>query len=112
MLSMIDGLEQYARENIAAKSSLENLTISPKTGTRVDGIFVKRDTIALLDEALMADLLDSLPPAKGQLFFQGTSIGFTPDSQRLGIRYQAFSLPALQEMPDSTMIHGRQPTSR
>ena len=111
MLSMIDGLEQYARETIAAKSSLENLSIRTKTGTRIDGIFVERDTLAQLDEALMADLLDSLPAAKGQLFYQGTSIGFTPDSQRLGIHYQAVSLPALEEMHDSLMLHGRQPTT-
>lgn len=107
MLSMIDGLEKYARDTIASKSSLENLQIRTKFGTRIDGIFVERDTLAQLDEALMADLLDSLPAAAGQLLYTNTSIGYVLDSQRIGLRYQAFSLPALQEPADSFLLHGR-----
>ncbi|MEL7160985.1 MAG: ABC transporter permease [Bacteroidota bacterium] len=58
MLAMIDGLEKVARERIAAGSSLENLMVRAVTGTRVDGIYTKRDTIAEIDEAVMEELLD------------------------------------------------------
>ncbi|MEM9259343.1 MAG: ABC transporter permease [Bacteroidota bacterium] len=49
MLSMIDGLEKYARDQISSTSSLENLMVRAKTNTRIDGIFTTRDTIAKID---------------------------------------------------------------
>lgn len=108
MLAMIDGLEAFGKEQISAGSSLENLLIRAKTGTRVDGVFTERDTIARIDEALMAELLDSLPfAASGQLTFDDSTIGYTPDSTRMGLRLQAFTLPLLEPAADSLLLSGR-----
>ena len=108
MLAMIDGLESYAQERIADRSSLENLAIIPNTGTRVDGIYTRRDTIAEFTPTIMAELLDSLPyPATGELIYQNSVIGFTADSSKLGLRYAANTLPALAPPPDSIFLAGR-----
>lgn len=108
MLAMIDGLEAFGKEQISAGSSLENLLVRANTGTRVDGIYTTRDSIATIDEALVARLLDSLPyAASTQLTFNSSTIGFTADSVKMGLSYQAFSLPALTPVPDSNLLHGR-----
>jgi ABC-type antimicrobial peptide transport system permease subunit len=108
MLSMIDGLELYAKSMISEKSSLENLIVQANTGTRVDGIYTERDTIAVIDEATVTELLDSLPyEARTQLLFNTSTIGYTPDSTRMGLRVQAFTMPTLTPIQDSIILHGR-----
>lgn len=107
MLAMIDGLEAYAQERIADRSSLENLIVVPNTSTKVDGIRTSRDTIAELTPAVMAELIDSLPyPATGELSHQGTVVGYTADSSKLGLRIFANTLPALDPPADSLFIAG------
>ncbi len=107
MLAMIDGLEAFAQERIADRSSLENLIIVPNTQTKVDGIRMNRDTIAELTPAVMQELLDSLPyPATGELGYQNTSIGYTADSSKLGLRIFANTLPSLDPPADSIFIAG------
>ncbi|MEM9261257.1 MAG: ABC transporter permease, partial [Bacteroidota bacterium] len=82
------------------------------TNTRIDGIFTTRDTIAKIDESVMAELLDSLPyPAKAELQYRNTTIGYTPDSSKLGLRYQANSFPMLDPPPADRLLHGRLLTS-
>jgi len=108
MLSMIDGLELYAKNMISEKSALENLMIRSNTGTRIDGIYTERDTIVTLDQAVVTELLDSLPyGAKAQLLYNTSSIGYTQDSVRMGLRIQAYTLPGLEPIPDSMLLHGR-----
>ncbi|MEO0732926.1 MAG: ABC transporter permease, partial [Bacteroidota bacterium] len=109
MLAMIDGLEKFARDRIASGSSLENLMVRAKTGTRVDGIYTERDTIADINEEVLAALLDSLPyPASGQLQYGNTTIGYTSDSIKLGLRFSAVTFPLLEPQPDSLLLHGRE----
>lgn len=108
MLAMIDGLEAYAKEQISEGSSLENLLVRANTGTRIDGIYTERDTIAIIDEALVAKLMDSLPyAASTQLTYNSSTIGYTSDSTKMGLRYQAFTLPRLEPVHDSLFLHGR-----
>lgn len=107
MLSMIDGLEAYASEMIADKSSLENLMIVPNKGTQIDGIYTERDTIAILSPEVMEEFLDSLPyAATAQLMYSSTDIGFTADSNKIGLRYSAITLPMLESIPDSLFTGG------
>ncbi|MFK8164100.1 MAG: ABC transporter permease [Lewinella sp.] len=108
MLAMIDGLEAYAKEQISEGSSLENLLVRANTGTRIDGIYTNRDTIATIDEALVSRLADSLPyAATMQLTYNNSTIGYTADSTKMGLRYQAYTLPSLAPLPDSFLLHGR-----
>ncbi|PHN05423.1 ABC transporter permease [Flavilitoribacter nigricans] len=48
ILSLIDGMEQYAYDQISSTTSLEAVMVSAKTGDRVNGIFVRRDSVATL----------------------------------------------------------------
>lgn len=108
MLAMIDGLEYWAQDQIASQSSLENMLVVPNTGTSIDGIYTRRDTIAELSPAIMQELLDSLPySASGQLMYRNTTIGYSSDSAKMGIRYQAITLPLLEPFPDSLIVAGR-----
>ncbi len=107
MLAMIDGLELFAREKIAERSSLENLIIRSQKDSRVDGIYTERDTIAILSPEVMAELQDSMPyAATGQLMSQGSTIGYTSDSSKIGLRYMATTLPILDPPADSIILHG------
>ncbi|MEM8568688.1 MAG: ABC transporter permease [Bacteroidota bacterium] len=49
ILSLIDGLEQYANEQISKTTSLEAVMINPNVYERVDGIRMKKSEYASLD---------------------------------------------------------------
>ncbi len=49
ILSLIDGLEQYAYEQISSTTSLETVMVSAKTGDRVNGVLVQKDSVVTLD---------------------------------------------------------------
>lgn len=53
ILSLIDGMESYARHEIESTSSLNSLAIRAKTGERKDGVFFEYDSIPTL---MLADL--------------------------------------------------------
>ena len=60
ILSLGDGLEQYARDQISTTTSLEAIIIQPQTWRRVNGVNVERDTIPRLqlsDAAAISEML-------------------------------------------------------
>lgn len=98
MLSLIDGLEQLARDQIAGKTALENMSISANTQKRIDNIRVDRDTIAIFTPTLMEDLLADLPyEATAQLSVGGSTLGSSRDTQQLGITYRAVTFPVIDK---------------
>lgn len=108
MLSMIDGLEQMARDTISDKTPLENMSISANTHRSLDGIRIARDTVASFDAALLSDLLAEIPfETKAQLSNGSTAIGKAGDSLELGITYRAISFPVLDK--DFDLEAGRWP---
>lgn len=110
MLSLIDGLEQLARDEISSKTNLERMAIRPNTGDRLDGIYVERDTVVTLNRQVMAELLADLPQAaRAQLAVGGAAIGLAQDTMRLGIKYQAVTFPLLNE--DLELLEGRWPAA-
>lgn len=48
ILSLIDGLEQYAYDQISSTTSLEAVMVSAKTGDRVNGVYVRNDSVLTL----------------------------------------------------------------
>jgi hypothetical protein len=107
MLALIDGLEQTAREGIAANSSTESVVVQARTHRRVDGISVKLDRPIHLTTGMADSLRESLPyPTNTQLFSTQTAFVPHPDTaDRIGIQYVAVSLPVAEGEPD--LVHGR-----
>ena len=60
ILSMIDGMERYAREQVEATTPLQTVVVAPRTSRVVDGVPVARDDVPALTpadaRALGADL--------------------------------------------------------
>ncbi|NNF59642.1 MAG: ABC transporter permease, partial [Rhodothermaceae bacterium] len=60
ILSLIDGMEQFAREQIESSTDLQSITATPRTTDQIDGVTIRRDsfpTPTLLDaRALDAEL--------------------------------------------------------
>lgn len=56
ILSLIDGMEKFAHEQIASTTSLESIMINPKTTERVDNVVLTKDDYAYLDYEKFQDL--------------------------------------------------------
>jgi len=110
MLSLIDGLEQLARDQIAGKTALENMSISANTTRKIDGIRVDRDTVATFSQALLEELSTELPyEASAQFSVGGSAIGYARDTQELGITYRAVTFPVIDKAFE--LAAGRWPDS-
>lgn len=64
VLSLGDGVERYAREEIERTTDLLSIGITPLTTTRVDGQFVRRDSIVRFQIADARALASALPAAR------------------------------------------------
>ena len=49
ILSMIDGMEKYALEQISSTTSLETINITPRTTEVIDGVRLSKDTLRTLN---------------------------------------------------------------
>ncbi|OAV42951.1 ABC transporter permease [Lewinella sp. 4G2] len=98
MLSMIDGLENYAQEQVAARGDMKSILARPIEGRLIDGVYTPYDTTVAMTDELVAELVDSLPhPVRTQLQMTGRNLGYTAAGERIGIYYTATTLPLLGE---------------
>lgn len=68
ILSLIDGMEEYARGQITQTSSLNAIIIQTKVHNKVNGISVRKDTFSILDYDHLKELQKSLSkPTKPQM---------------------------------------------
>ena len=63
VLALGDGVERYAREQIARTTDLLTVAISPRTSLQVDGMFLARDSFLRLGLEDAASLRRALPTA-------------------------------------------------
>ena len=63
VLSIGDGVERYAREELARTTDLLTIAVAPRTGDQLDGMFVPRDSVFRLTAADAAALRAALPGA-------------------------------------------------
>lgn len=108
MLSLIDGLEAFAQEQISSKTSLESIIVTSNTHQKVDDIRIRRDTVARLNMDDYTDLMEALPfDVAGQLTAMGSKVLQHPATDSMmGVRYMASSLPALEDV-GLVATHGR-----
>ncbi|NQZ75748.1 MAG: ABC transporter permease [Ekhidna sp.] len=85
ILSLIDGMEKYAHDQISKTTSLESVMISTVTTRKVDNINVKKTEYGYFDYDRFKLLMESLPKAKGYMRYQES--GFVPmgDSASRGV---------------------------
>jgi putative ABC transport system permease protein len=60
ILSFIDGLEKFARSEISRTSSLNAIMIGTVTGKEVDGVYMRKDSVAALDATSFERLIAGL----------------------------------------------------
>lgn len=60
ILSLIDGMEEFAREQITKTTSLKSISIQADTYHRVNGVRMKKDTFFVIDFANYKTVHDSL----------------------------------------------------
>ncbi|MEA3245005.1 MAG: ABC transporter permease, partial [Gemmatimonadota bacterium] len=63
VLAMGDGVEKYARDQVARTTDLQAIAITPSFVERVDGIFVRRNDVVQFTRADMDSLRAAVPQA-------------------------------------------------
>jgi ABC-type lipoprotein release transport system permease subunit len=108
MLSLIDGLEAFARTKIAGTTSIETVVVSSKTHRSVDEVRVLRDSITKLDLAAKRAVVTHLPyEVEGQLFSGGSELVRHPRTDSaMGVQYMGVSLPIV-DPEDMDLRYGR-----
>ena len=106
ILSLIDGMEQYANEQITKTTSLKAIAIYNKPNKMVNGVTVRKDTYPLLGYRQVNQLNAALtlPHTTYMLTQQGREITMQGDTPRIGALLSG-SLPPLA--PNSKIIHGQ-----
>jgi putative ABC transport system permease protein len=64
VLAMGDGVEKYAREQVARTTDLQAVAISPNFVQRIDGIFVRRTDVVVFTMADLDSLMAAVPEAE------------------------------------------------
>ena len=105
-LSLIDGLEEYANEQISQTTSLKAIAIYTKPYKTINNVRVPKENFAILSPAQINQLHASLsqPSQPYMLVSQGNEVTMPGDTQRIGAMISG-TLPTLQ--PNSKLIQGR-----
>ncbi len=106
ILSFIDGIEQFAKEQISSTTSLHAITIQTNTHKWLDGVQVARQEVAYFTAEKVQALEASLDnPATGYLFLEQPQELYLPDSgKNIGIVVTGVNAAVA---PDITLKTGR-----
>ena len=93
ILSLIDGMEEYARTQITQTSSLNAINIQTRSYQNVNGISVRKDTFSIVDYEHLKELQKSLSkPTKQQMRLSMTS-KVQLDTQKIVVYAWAIARP-------------------
>ncbi|MEM9895395.1 MAG: ABC transporter permease [Bacteroidota bacterium] len=70
ILSLIDGLEKYAHEQISSTSSLLSMTVSTQKRERKDGLLVEKKAFSYFDYTVFDSLRSQLEESQVYIFYQ------------------------------------------
>ncbi len=108
ILSLGDGLEQYARNQISTTTSLEGIIVQPKTRMFVDGVSVARKSIPML-QTFHADSIANILEHQATLVIKKSMnvlVSIEGDTARTGAYVEA-TQPALFDMMRAELVAGR-----
>lgn len=106
ILSLIDGMEEYAREQITKTTTLKAVLLQPNPYKTVNDVQVRKETYDYFNAASFDRLRSSLTkPATGYVYWrQNGEITRKADNRKTGAIVTGTTLPL---HPDLTLIHGR-----
>ncbi|MEP1033673.1 FtsX-like permease family protein [Ekhidna sp.] len=85
ILSLIDGMEKYAHDQISRTTSLESVTVSTITTKRIDNINVKKTDYQYFDYPVFVEMLDGLNGVEGYLKYQDSGFIQLNDTTQRGV---------------------------
>lgn len=111
ILSLIDGMEKYAQEQINQTTNLQNIKLETQTHKTVDNVRLIKDTFAFLNFEKFAALQTAVArKAEGYIAFtQPSEVQLDGSEKTFGamLTGAAPTLPNLPGMPGMTLEHGR-----
>lgn len=106
VLAVGDGVEQYARTQIASQTDLQQFTVTARTDHRLDGVWLPRPDTVQLGEATLAQLGDRLGAGVSLTLSRSGGTMVAIDSATRGAVVHAL-VGARAAMPDSLLQSGR-----
>ncbi len=93
ILSLIDGMQKYATDQISMTTDLKNILIRPVTHKTIQSIRIKKDSLWILNEAEIRSMQDTLKTLGEVCFFSQRNVEFNieGDTQTLAATIQAIS---------------------
>lgn len=85
ILSLIDGMEKYAHDQISKTTSLESVMISSITTKRVDNINVQKTEYKYFNYDVFNELMDNFSDAEGYLRYQESGFVKLNDTTERGV---------------------------
>jgi len=98
ILSLIDGMEEYARDQITQTTSLNAIMVQTEAHHRVNGIRLRKDTVSIIDYKQYQDLTQSLSKKVRPFVWTSTSDAVTIGGQTVGVFLLATG-PSLDPRP-------------
>jgi putative ABC transport system permease protein len=95
ILSLIDGMEDYAKKQITETTSLKAITISPNVYKRVNGVRLRKDTFAILDYKDYKDLKGFLTKPCSLNYMSSFAGTTKSDTVEIGTMFFGLGSPAL-----------------
>ena len=85
ILSLIDGLEKYAHEQISKTTALESIIVTTQTTQRIDNILVKKESYSYFDYPSFQSLMTHIKSADGYMMYQESGFLSVDDSTDRGV---------------------------
>ena len=112
VLALGDGVERYAREQIASQTDLQLFSVSTETRERLDGIWLPRRDTVHLDQAALGALATAVGPGVDLVLARagGALVGGLPGDSIRGAMVRARAGSTLVDPADS-LVAGRELTN-
>jgi len=107
ILSLIDGMEEFAHEQISKTTTLESVIIQNDNYSTVDGVRMKKDSFALIDYAKFVNLSKAITVPSTRSFIQSTQVGKVKLLSNDSIRGSRIVFVSEANRPDTDLVEGR-----
>ncbi len=85
ILSLIDGMEKYAHDQISKTTSLESIIVTSITTKRVDNISVRKEHFEYFNYETFREIMEELPDVEGHLRYRESGFIATNDTTERGV---------------------------